>query len=71
MIDALTQQGQPVVPHALFLTRVVEQRGPIAAQMMTLIKGPQRQQTGIASDLPAGKIALHGTIAVEKRTCDI
>jgi hypothetical protein len=33
--------------------------------MMALIESPQRQQAGVASDLPAGEIALYKTFAVE------
>jgi hypothetical protein len=65
LIDALPQQRQLVVLDALLPARVVEKRGPIAGQMMALIESPQRQQAGVAGDLPAGEIALHRTFAVE------
>jgi len=55
LIDPLPQQRQRVVLHTLFTARVVEQGGPIASQVVALIEGPQRQQAGVASDLPTGK----------------
>ena len=33
--------------------------------MMALIEGAQRQQTGIAGDLAAGKIGVDGSMSVE------
>jgi hypothetical protein len=34
--------------------------------MVPLVEGPQGQQTGIAGNLAAGKIALNGALAVER-----
>jgi hypothetical protein len=65
LIDALPQQGQRVVLHAVGMPRIGEWRGPVSGQMMALIEGAQRQQAGIAGDLAAGKISLDGLMAVE------
>ena len=65
LIDALPQQRQRVVLHALLLTRVAEQRGPVARQVMTLIEGSQRQQAGITGDLSTRKIGSNGSMPVE------
>ena len=51
--------------HAVVLTRIVELRGQFAGQMMALIEGAQRQKTGIAGDLAAGKIGADGLMTVE------
>ena len=50
---------------ALVLPRIAEQRGQIAGQMMALVEGAQRQQAGVAADLPAGKIGVNGLMTVE------
>ncbi len=65
LIDALPQQRQRIVAHAVVLTRIAEAFGPVAGQMMALIEGAQRQQTGIAGDLAAGKIGADGLMTVE------
>ena len=65
LVDALPQQGQRVMAHAIIIARVAEQCGPVAGQMMPLVKSAQRQQAGVAGDLPAGKITVNGTTAVE------
>jgi hypothetical protein len=52
------------MPHAILRARIVEPRGPLASQMMALVESAQRQQAGIAGDLPTGEIDLHG-FAVE------
>ena len=46
LIEALSQQHRRIVLHALFLTSVAEAFGPVPSQMMALIEGAQRQQTG-------------------------
>ena len=50
---------------AAILTRIAEACGQSAGQMMALIKGPQRQQAGIAGDLTAGKIGANGLMTIE------
>ena len=65
LIDALPQQRQRVMAHPFIISRVAEQCGPIAGQMMPLVESAQRQQAGVAGDLAAGKITLNGTVAVE------
>jgi hypothetical protein len=65
LIDALPQQRQRVMTHAVVLTRIVELRGQFAGQMMALIEGAQRQKPGIAGDLAAGKIGADGLMTVE------
>src|SRR5256886_12103332 len=64
LIDALPQQRQRAVLHALLLTRVAEQRGPVPRQMMTLIEGSQCQQAGITGDLSTRKIGSNGSMLV-------
>jgi hypothetical protein len=51
--------------HAVGLPRIAEDRGPITSQMMALIESSQRQQTGVAGDLTAGKIGVDGLMMVE------
>src|ERR1700720_3233741 len=65
LVDALTQQRQRLVLHALLLTQVTEQRGPVASQMMTLIEGPQGQQAGVTGDLSTRKIGSNGSMSGE------
>ena len=65
LIDALPQQRERVVTHAVVLPRIAEACGPVAGQMMALIEGAQGQQTGIAGDLAAGKIGADGLMTVE------
>src|SRR5437667_94394 len=65
LIDALPQQRWRIVLHALFLTWVAEAFGPVPSQMMALIEGAQRQQTGVAGDLAAGKIGADELVTVE------
>ena len=65
LIDALPQQAQQVMAHAIVLLRIAQPCGPVAGQMMTLIEGAQGQQSGIAGNLPAGKIRLDELLTVE------
>src|SRR6267154_1151262 len=65
LIDALPQQRQRVVLHALLLTRVAEERGPVPRQIMPLIEGSQCQQAGITGDLSTRKIGSNGSVPVE------
>ena len=51
--------------HTVVLPRIAEPRGQFTGQMMALIEGPQRQQTGITGDLPTGKIGVEGLMTVE------
>jgi hypothetical protein len=50
---------------AIILSRIAEELGQIAGQTMLLIKGPQRQETGVAGDLAAGEISADELMAVE------
>jgi hypothetical protein len=65
LIEALPQQGQGIVMHAVILTRIAEQLGQVTGQMVTLIEAPQKQKTGIAGDLAPGKIGADGLMTVE------
>jgi len=65
LIEALSQQHRRIVLHALFLTWVTEAFGPVPSQMMALIEGAQRQQTGVAGDLAARKIGVDRLMTVE------
>ena len=65
LIEALPQQGQGIVLHAVVLTRIAEKLGQVTGQMMALIEGPQRQKTGVAGDLAPGKIGADGLMTVE------
>ncbi|SRR6266566_1354782 len=65
LIEALPQQCQRVVLEAMALTRIAEELGQITGQVMALIEGAQRQKTGVAGDLSAGKISLNGLLSVE------
>jgi hypothetical protein len=51
--------------HPVLIARIAEQGGPVASQMMPLIEGPQRQQTGVAGDLASRKIGANGLMTVE------
>jgi hypothetical protein len=53
------------VTQAIGLPRIAEASGPVTSQMMPLIKGSQRQQTGITGNLAAGKIGADGLMTVE------
>jgi len=65
LIDALPQQAQAVVLDAVVLAGIAKKLGPIAGQMMALIKSSQRQKTGVAGDLAARKIGADGLMTVE------
>jgi hypothetical protein len=65
LIDALSQQRQRVMAYPFVVSRITEELDPVAGQMLTFVKSPQRQQTGVTGDLAAGKITVHGTMAVE------
>ena len=65
LVDALSQQFKRVVTDVVVLPRIAEQCSQIASQMMAFVEGAQRQQTGVAGDLPAGKIGVNGLITVE------
>jgi hypothetical protein len=65
LINALPQQLQRIMAYPLVVSRIAEECGPVAGQMMALVKGPQRQQTSVTGDLASGKITLNGTMAVE------
>jgi hypothetical protein len=55
LIDALPSQRQRIMAHAVVLTGIAELRRQFTGEMMALIDGPQRQQTGIAGDLAPRK----------------
>ncbi|MGB8771474.1 MAG: hypothetical protein WCC92_17805 [Candidatus Korobacteraceae bacterium] len=59
------RQRQRLVLDALAVAGIAEKLGPAARQRVALIEGPQRQQSTVASDLPAGKIGADGLMAVE------
>jgi len=61
----LPQQGQRIVAHTIVLTRIAKPHSPVTGQIMTLIKSPQRQKSGIAGNLAAGKIGVDGLLTVE------
>src|SRR5271157_571920 len=65
LVEALPQQRQRVVLNAILVPRIAEQLGQLAGQTMALIEGAQGQKTGIAGDLPTGKIGVDGLMAVE------
>jgi hypothetical protein len=65
LIEALPQQGPGVMPHPTLLSAIPEESGPIVAQLMTLVEGPQWQQTGVASDLATGEISTDGLMTIE------
>jgi hypothetical protein len=45
---------------AVVLSRIAKASGPLAGQMMTLIEGSQRQQTGVTVIWPSEKSARMG-----------
>jgi hypothetical protein len=65
LVDALPQQHQRVVLHALILSRIAEELVQFTGQTMALIEGTQCQETGITGDLAAGKIGADGLMTVE------
>jgi hypothetical protein len=65
LVDALPQQGQRIMAQAVVLSRIAEASGPVTSQMMALIEGSQRQQTGVTGNLAAGKIGANGLMTVE------
>src|SRR5207247_10356754 len=67
LIEALSQQHRRIVLHALFLTWVAEAFGPVPSQMMALIEGAQRQQTG--SKARSGSRPARRRAAAADRRC--
>ncbi len=49
----------------VILPRIAEELSQIVGDMMVLIEGPQRQQTGIAGDLAAREVSANGLMTVE------
>ena len=49
----------------VIVSRITEQSDQIGGQMMSLIAGPQRQQTGVAGDLAAREISADRLMTVE------
>jgi hypothetical protein len=61
----------PHTPPARYISTsagIAEKCGPVTGQMMPLVEGAQRQQTGVTGDLASGKITVNGTTAVEGET---
>ena len=50
---------------AVVLSRIAKVSGPLASQIMALIEGSQRQQTGVTGNLTARKIGADGLMTVE------
>ena len=65
LINALPQQPQRIMMQAVVLSWIAEASGPVTSQMMALIEGSQRQQTGVTGNLAAGKIGADGLMTVE------
>jgi hypothetical protein len=65
LVDALPQQGQRIMMQAVVLSRIAEASGPVTSQMMALIEGSQRQQTGVAGNLATEKIGANRLMTVE------
>jgi len=63
--QASPQQGPGVMPHPVLLSAILEESGPIVAQMMTLVEGPQWEQTGVAGDLATGEIGANPVMTIE------
>ena len=53
------------MPHPVLLSAIPEESGPILAQMMTLVEGPQGEQTGVAGDLATGEIGADTLMTIE------
>lgn len=65
LIDALPQEHQRVMAHTIVLPCITELCSQFKGQMMTLIEGAQRQQTGIAGDLAPENRRCPGTNAAQ------
>ena len=65
LIDAVPQQRQRVMTHAVILARIAQACSPVAGQMMALLEGAQGQKTGVAGDLAPRKIGVDGLMTVE------
>jgi hypothetical protein len=50
---------------AVVLSPIAKVGGPLASQIMALIEGSQRQQTGVTGNLATGKIGADGLMTVE------
>ena len=50
---------------AVVLPRIAQVSGPLLGEMMALIEGSQRQQTGVTGNLTARKIGTDGLMTVE------
>ncbi len=51
--------------NAIVVARIAQNCSPVVGQMVALIETAQGQQTGIARNLPTGKIGANGMMAVE------
>jgi hypothetical protein len=64
LVEALTKQRQHGMTNALLCTRITETQCQLASKTMPLIKGPQRQKTGVRTDLAPRKISSNGSVSV-------
>jgi hypothetical protein len=64
-LESERSETRAVFPQAVVLLRIAEASGQSAGQMMALIEGAQRQQTGITGDLALGKIGADGLMTIE------
>jgi len=53
------------VAQAVVLPRIAQVSRPLLGEMMALIEGSQRQQTGVTGNLTARKIGTDGLMTVE------
>jgi hypothetical protein len=53
------------VAQAVVLPRIAQVSRPLLGEMMALIEGSQRQQTGVTGNLTARKIGTNGLMTVE------
>jgi hypothetical protein len=65
LTEVLPEQGERAMLGAIRVARIGQPRRPVAGQIMALVEGAQRQQAGVAGDLPTGKIGANGLMAVE------
>jgi hypothetical protein len=65
LVQPLPQQRQAAVPNAAALPGIAEVLSQFLRQSMALIEGTQGQKSGIAGDLPTGKIGQDRLMTVE------
>src|SRR5260370_21704619 len=72
LVETLAKQRQPRVTNARIVALITDTICQAACEPMTLIKGSQRQQTGITGDLTTRKISSNDPVSVEeKESCGI